>query len=145
MEIALISTALWPTNLASERLAPEPSLLSKFHAANAICQRSSLIGCEEIACRHGALLNQGSVGKDSTVLMFGCIGCQIVGCQNASRRDRHGMQHLPLIRLVYFWNVKDSSQVALAFVQGLASSLDPGSVCVCCFSASVSNEVHRTA
>ena len=36
-----------------------------------------------------------------------------------------------------FWNVKDSSQAALAFVQGLASSQDPGSVCACCVSASV--------
>ena len=34
-------------------------------------------------------------------------------------------------------NVKDSSQVALAFVQGLASSLDPGGLCICWFSASV--------
>ena len=34
------------------------------------------------------------------------------------------------------FGVKDFSQLALAFVQGLASSLDTGSVCICYFNAS---------
>ena len=36
---------------------------------------------------------------------------------------------MPRHQLNQFWDVEDSSQVALV-VQGLASSLDPGSVCV---------------